>query len=137
MKILIMGLPGAGKTWLAERLMKHIENCAFYNADVIRHAANDWDFSASGRLRQCNRMKTIADFEILNGRNVICDFVAPTNEIQQLFAADKLIWLDTIEESRFENTNKIFEPPSNVDIHIQSYLSDNEIELLVKQLWKT
>lgn len=137
MKILIMGLPGAGKTWLAVRLMTHIQNCAYYNADVIRNAANDWDFSASGRLRQCNRMKTLADFEILNNRNVICDFVAPTNEIQQLFAADKLIWLDTIQESRFENTNKIFEPPSTVDIHIQSHLSDNEIELLVNQIWKT
>lgn len=137
MKILIMGLPGAGKTWLAERLVDHINNCAYYNADVMRKAANDWDFSASGRLRQCHRMKTIADFEIHNNRNVICDFVAPTNEIQQLFAADKLIWLDTIKEGRYENTNKIFEPPSSVDIHIESYLSNNEIELLVQQIWKT
>ena len=45
MKILICGLPGAGKTWLAERLIKVIDNCAWYNADVVRKSANDWDFT--------------------------------------------------------------------------------------------
>ena len=38
MKILICGLPGAGKTWLAERLIKVIDNCAWYNADVVRRS---------------------------------------------------------------------------------------------------
>ena len=52
MKILICGLPGAGKTWLAERLIKVIDNCAWYNADVVRKSANDWDFTMEGRIRQ-------------------------------------------------------------------------------------
>ena len=72
-----MGLPGAGKTWLSERLQKHLE-CAWYNADKVRQMANDWDFSPEGRVRQANRMRTFADFEKQNNRFVICDFVCPT-----------------------------------------------------------
>ena len=63
MKILICGLPGSGKTWLSERLVKHLNNCAWYNADFVRKYANDWDFEIEGRMRQANRMKTFADFE--------------------------------------------------------------------------
>ena len=74
MKILVMGLPGAGKTWLAERLQKTLK-CAWYNADKVREMANDWDFSPEGRVRQANRMKTFADFEKQNNRFVICDFI--------------------------------------------------------------
>ena len=65
MKILVMGLPGAGKTHLAERLQK-VLNCAWYNADKVREMANDWDFSPEGRVRQANRMRTFADFESSN-----------------------------------------------------------------------
>ena len=63
MKILVCGLPGSGKTWITERLVLSIDNCAWYNADVIRKWENDWDFSIKGRIRQANRMKTFADFE--------------------------------------------------------------------------
>ena len=59
MKILIFGLPGSGKTWLAERLVQHIDNCAWYNADIVRSASNDCDFSKEGRSRQALRMKTL------------------------------------------------------------------------------
>ena len=62
MKILIMGLPGSGKTYLAERLQPLIE-AAWYNADKVRGMAGDWDFSDEGRARQSLRMKTFADFE--------------------------------------------------------------------------
>ena len=75
MKILICGLPGSGKTWLAERLIKVIENCAWYNADIVRKSANDWDFSMEGRIRQANRMKTFADFEKQNGRWVMLSLI--------------------------------------------------------------
>ena len=51
MKILVMGLPGSGKTYLTERLVPLLE-AAWYNADKVRTMANDWDFSESGRLRQ-------------------------------------------------------------------------------------
>lgn len=134
MKILVMGLPGAGKTWLAKRLVKILDNCGWYNADVIRNAANDWDFSPTGRLRQANRMKTIADFEVSNGRWVICDFVAPTQNAREQFKPDLTIWVDTIAKGRFEDTNKIFEIPSMVDYHVKQYLSDGEIAGLANEI---
>ena len=100
MKILVCGLPGSGKTWLSERLVKHIDNCAWYNADFVRKYANDWDFELTGRMRQANRMKTFADFEKSNGRWVVCDFVAPTEKARTAFGADFLIWIDTINQGR-------------------------------------
>ena len=130
MKILICGLPGSGKTWLAERLQKKL-NCAWYNADKIRESANDWDFSIEGRLRQAWRMRNIADFEHKNGRTIICDFVAPTKEAREIFNADKTIWMNTIQEGRFEDTNKVFVAPEKYDIVIDKFLSDEEIEGLV------
>ena len=100
MKILVCGLPGSGKTWLSERLVKHLGNCAWYNADFVRKSSNDWDFSREGRIRQANRMRTFADFERSNGRWVVCDFVAPTEKAREAFAPDHVIWLDTIKEGR-------------------------------------
>ena len=161
MKILICGLPGSGKTWLAERLIKHIKNCAWYNADFVRKFSNDWDFEMEGRIRQANRMKTFADFERLNNRWVICDFVAPTEKAREAFAPDYIIWLDTIEQGRvvssklnelkninnlpfdaqslaqskaFDDTNKMFEKPKKIDIHITHFLSDEEIKQLAEKI---
>ena len=110
MKILIMGLPGSGKTYLAERLQPLI-NAAWYNADVVRNMANDWDFSSEGRIRQSMRMKTFADFEKSNNRYVICDFVCPTNNARDLLKPDYIIFMNTINRSIYEDTNKVFEIP--------------------------
>lgn len=126
MKILIMGLPGAGKTHLALRLHVHL-NCAWYNADTVRKMANDWDFSDTGRRRQSERMNTIATFEAVRGRTVICDFVCPTGETRKNFNADITIWMDTIEAGRYDNTNKIFEEPEEVDYRIGGFMSDESI----------
>ena len=90
MKILIMGLPGSGKTYLAERLQPLLE-AAWYNADKVREMANDWDFSPEGRIRQSMRMRTFADFEKENNRIVICDFVCPTKDTQDNFDPDIVI----------------------------------------------
>ncbi|MAZ45985.1 MAG: adenylyl-sulfate kinase [Rickettsiales bacterium] len=136
MKVLILGLPGSGKSWLAKRLVSHIENCAWFNADKVRESCNDWCFRISGRIRQARRMRTYADFENKNGRMAICDFVAPTEKIRREFSSDYTIWLDTINESRFKNTNKIFEKPKNYDLHIKEFLSDNEIITIAKKLVK-
>tara|TARA_B100000963_G_C22210895_1_gene487235 strand:+ start:108 stop:527 length:420 start_codon:yes stop_codon:yes gene_type:complete len=130
-KILIMGLPGSGKSYLAEKLQESL-NSAWYNADRIRKQANDWDFSEDARIRQSLRMKTIADFEKSHGRIVICDFVCPTNETRKIFDADIVIWMDTLEKGRFEDTNNIFEKPDKdkVDFHITELNDTNHKDIL-------
>ena len=128
MKILVMGLPGSGKTYLTERLQPLLES-AWYNADQVRKMANDWDFSDEGRKRQSNRMRVFADFEKENGRFVICDFVCPTVQTRKNFDADITIWMDTIKEGRFQDTNKIFVQPHNVDFHITEWNEKNHINI--------
>lgn len=118
MKILIMGLPSSGKTTLAKELIKILPDVEWFNADVIREKYNDWDFSDKGRQRQCERMKKLADNS--KAEHVICDFVAPTKEIRKYFNADLMIFVDTIDRSEYENTNNIFEKPSNYDIRVES-----------------
>ena len=119
-----MGLPGSGKTSLATELQKHLD-CAWYNADVIRKQANDWEFSKEARIRQAGRMCNLADFEKGRGRIVICDFVCPTKLTRHIFQADYTIWLDTINEGPFEDTNKMFEPPDNYDVRITKWIDLN------------
>ena len=112
-----MGLPGAGKTTLANELAKLIETKRL-NADEIRRAANDWDFSEEGRTRQSKRMSEVALKLKNEGNNVIADFICPTPEARKLFPADYIIWVDTIKEGRFEDTNQMFVKPENFDFHV-------------------
>ncbi len=123
-----MGLPGSGKTWLAQRLHERFKGSIWYNADVIRETFDDWDFSEEGRLRQAKRMQTLANSDCRKGKIVICDFVAPTEEIRKIFKADKTIWMNTIQKGRFEDTNKVFIPPQEYDIEVNKFLTDEEIE---------
>ena len=123
-----MGLPGSGKTYLSGRLQPLLE-AAWFNADKVRDMAGDWDFSEDARTRQSLRMKSIADFESSHGRIVICDFVCPTKETREIFSADVLIWMDTIEEGRFEDTNALFEAPDKVDFHITEWNEHNHEDI--------
>lgn len=134
-KILICGLPGSGKTYLAEKLATQLK-CAWYNADELRKMANDWDFSRSGRIRQSHRMKTIADFERQNSRTVICDFVCPTVETRNIFDPDFIVWMDTVSTSRFDDTNKVFVPVSDAHVRVTSWLTDLEVEDLANRIKK-
>lgn len=125
MKILIMGLPGSGKTWLSERLQKRLE-CAWFNADEVRRMANDWEFGDDARLRQARRMRSLAAFEKGEGRIVICDFICPTDLTRHIFEADYTVWMDTIDEGRFEDTNKMFQKPDGVDYHVTKWFDDTD-----------
>ena len=112
-----MGLPGAGKTTLANELAKLIE-CKRLNADEVRKAADDWDFSEEGRKRQAKRMSDAALKIKKEGNNVIADFICPTPEARELFPADYIIWVDTIKEGRFEDTNQMFVKPEKFNFHV-------------------
>ena len=134
MKILVMGLPGSGKTYLAER-MQPILKAAWYNADIVREMANDWDFSPEGRIRQSLRMKNLADFEKNQGRIVICDFVCPTHETKENFNPDITVWMNTITSGRYEDTNKMFEKPKNVDYEVME-MNDKNHEIISTKILK-
>ncbi len=112
-----MGLPGAGKTYLAERLVPRL-NANWLNADKVRKEADDWDFSPEGRQRQAKRMKDLAQKALDEGKHVIADFVCPTPQTREDFKADIVIWVDTIEEGRFEDTNKMFVKPEKFDFRV-------------------
>lgn len=135
-RILIMGLPGAGKTTLAKELrLKFWEEgrtVSWLNADKIRKIYNDWDFSTEGRIRQSQRMRELAD----NSTNdyVICDFVAPLAEQRDNFKADWTIWVDTILESRFEDTNKAFVSPAIYEFRITEQDANKWSEFICRSI---
>ena len=112
-----MGLPGSGKTTLANELGPML-NAKRLNADEVRREANDWDFSEEGRKRQAKRMANFAIKLKDEGNFVVADFICPTPEARSLFPADFIIWVDTIKEGRFEDTNQMFIKPEKYDFHV-------------------
>ena len=154
-KILIMGLPGSGKTYFAERLKRYLEQHGdvmkispgrvldyegipgpdfynvkvdWFNADEIRKRFNDWDFSREGRIRQSLRMFEFA-FKC-SGDFVICDFVAPLPEMRNNFKADWTIWMDTIDAGRYDDTNRAFVPPDVYDFRITEQNAEKWVEFV-------
>lgn len=120
MKILVCGLSGAGKTTLARHLQIRLQAAGqtveWYNADVVRAAHKDWDFSDAGRSRQAERMAALATDS--DARYTLCDFIAPTRQIRELFGADYTVWLDTVKTSQFADTDRVFEPPTDWDMRV-------------------
>ena len=131
--ILIMGLPGSGKTTLANELAPMLD-AKRLNADEVRKEANDWDFSEEGRKRQSKRMAEFAKKIREDGKNVIADFICPTKEARNLFPSDYLIWVDTIEEGRFADTNKIFVKPDKFDFHVTTQDAKKWAPLILKEI---
>jgi adenylylsulfate kinase len=129
MKILIFGLPGSGKSTLAEPFAQLIGGI-WLNADQVREEYNDWDFSPEGRMRQAMRMKFLADGVVKAGKIAIADFVCPTEKARQEFNADFTVWMDTIKEGRYEDTNKMFETPNNINYHVSDWFTDTHLQLM-------
>ena len=128
-----MGLPGAGKTTLASHLVPLLK-AKWLNADEVRKEANDWDFSAEGRVRQAKRMWSKAEEYKDQGHHVVADFVCPTPEARSLFPADYTIWVDTINEGRFDDTNKMFVKPNKFDFHVTTQDAKNWAPKIYKEI---
>tara|TARA_B110000902_G_scaffold168031_1_gene191685 strand:- start:194 stop:967 length:774 start_codon:yes stop_codon:yes gene_type:complete len=135
MRVLIFGLPGSGKTYLAERLVGYLGNkVAWFNADKVREEADDWDFSDEGRLRQNQRMIDLCVNAEVEGKIAIADFVAPFECARNKFFADYEIFVDTIEEGRFEDTNKVFQRPVATDYNVQEQRGDVDAKIIAYEI---
>ena len=130
-----MGLPGSGKTTLASELVPLLK-AKWINNDKIRKAANDWDFSEEGRKRQAKRMADFATKLKSEGNYVVADFICPTPEARSLFPADYIIWVDTIKEGRFEDTNKMFVKPEKYNFHVTTQDAKNWAPKIYKDIKK-
>ena len=114
-----MGLPGSGKTTLASKLVPLLK-AKWVNNDEVRKAANDWDFSEEGRVRQAKRVADIAEKFKKEGNYdyLVADYICPTPQTRKLFNADYVVWVNTIKEGRFDDTNKMFIKPEKFDFEV-------------------
>ena len=128
-----MGLPGSGKTTLASKLVPLIK-AKLLNADEVRKEANDWDFSEEGRTRQAKRMADFAKKLNDEGNYVVADFICPTPAARELFNADYIIWVDTIKEGRFADTNAMFIKPEKYDYHVTTQEAEGWAPKIAKEI---
>lgn len=124
-----MGLPGSGKSTLAKPLANLLGG-VWINADQVRQTYNDWDFSLEGRYRQAQRMRYLADGVELAGKIAVADFICPTETTREYFSADYTVWMDTVNSSKFLDTNTIFEAPINCDYHVEKWFDDTDKQLM-------
>lgn len=140
MKVLIFGLPGSGKTTLADYLADLLGDRAVrINADAVRKECDDWDFSIKGRERQLQRMRILAEKASNKGKIAITDFICPLEEYRELFDADFTVFVDTVTECEYEDTNTIFQRPDvyelgTIDYQVTNHRDDYDAREIMWEL---
>ena len=142
-KILIMGLPGSGKTTLAEKLVPAL-GAVWFNADAIRQEIHkDLGFSEEDRLEHSRRMGKLSEWAALGGGFVVADFCCPTESTREAFNPDFVIWVDRIQEGRYADTNQMFEIPTHDkrwnenDLVLNKGTPDEWCEQVLKKIYET
>jgi len=142
MKVLVYGLSGAGKTYVAKALLEIFgDKAEWFNADAIRTECNDWDFSNKGRERQKQRMLVLATIAEAKGKIAICDFICPTENGRDSFGADYEVYVNTIDKCQYADTTKLFEQPDydnypgNIPHHIiTEHRGTADAELIAQEI---
>lgn len=115
-RILIMGLPGSGKTTLARVLAKCI-GAVHFNADEVRSNINrDLGFSVEDRIEHARRMGWLCEQVAKAGQYVIADFVCPIPQTREAFGEAFIVWMARIQAGRFPDTNRLFVAPEHYDV---------------------
>ena len=136
MKILIMGLPGSGKTTLAKLLVPEL-NAVWHNADDVRNIVHtDLGFEEKDRLEHARRLSFWAEKISEAGHTSVTDFICPIPKMRKIFNADFTIWIDRIEKGRFEDTNKMFVPPKKYDVRLMEGTVEEWLKTVLKELDK-
>jgi cytidyltransferase-like protein len=134
MRILVMGLPGSGKTTLATVLAEKL-SATYFNADEVRKMFNDWDFSDAGRERQAHRMRDLCDMS--DTQHTVADFICPTEQTREIFSPEFVVFMNTIDTGRFEDTNRVFEAPEKVDVLVNGWMDPNtQADIIIEQIKK-
>jgi ABC-type cobalamin/Fe3+-siderophores transport system ATPase subunit len=126
MILLIVGLPGAGKTALAEELTAR-SGAIHLNGGVARaDLSSDLGFTTTDRLEQARRLGAIARLISSQGKLCIVDFVCPTKETRKMFGkADFTFWMNRTGNDLYENTNRMWQDLSEdeYDLRINNGLT--------------